>query len=159
MSYPYRAKGANVTRAEAGARVNITKKCALVAVETPNPPAKTQAVKATNIDAALEQLDVEFKFQLRRLDGTTSREKLKIQTLGDLEEATIVEKSEVLREQKMRMNFLHEFQNELKHNPVFREELKAFLESDKREQFMEFLKGWAAQMKKPNSQFLQLLRS
>lgn len=153
------SKGGNVVPAQAGARVDFSKKCALVAVETPNPPAKTQAVKATNIDAALEQLNVEFKFQLRRLDGATSREKLSIKSLDDFEEATIVEKSEVLREQKKRMNFLHEFQNELKHNPVFREELKIFLESDKRDQFMEFLKGWAVQMKKPNSQFLQLLRS
>ncbi|MBL7794056.1 MAG: type VI secretion system contractile sheath small subunit [Saprospiraceae bacterium] len=153
------SKGGNVVPTQAGARVDFSKKCALVAVETPDPPSKPDIIKAPNIDSAFEQLNVEFKFQLRRLDGSTSCEKLKIKSLDDFEEATIVEKSEVLREQKKRMNFLHEFQNELKHNPVFREELKTFLESDKREQFMEFLKGWAAQMKKPNSQFLQLLRS
>lgn len=153
------SNGGNVVPARAGARVDFQKKCALVAVETPAPPAKTKVFKAPNIDSALDQLNVEFKFQLRRLDGTTSREKHKIQSLDDFEEATIVEKCNVLREQKLRMNFLHEFQNELKHNPVFREELKGFLESDKREEFVEFLKNWLVQMKKPSSQFLQLLRS
>lgn len=154
-----RSKGGNVVPADAAARVEIAEKCALIAVEAPNAPAKPQAVKAPNIDAALQHLNVGFKVQLRRLDGSAAREKINIQSLDDFEEATIVEKSEVLREQKMRMEFLHDFQNELKHNPVFREELKAFLGSDKRAEFIQFLLNWVGQMKKPSSQFMQLLRA
>lgn len=154
-----RLKGGNVMPADAAARVEIAEKCALIAVETPNAPAKPQIVKAPNINAAIPQLNGKFKVQLRRLDGTIVRERINIETLDDFEEATIVANSEVLREQKLRMEFLHDFQNELKFNPVFREELKVFLASDKRAEFIQFLQNWVAQMKKPSSQFIQLLKS
>lgn len=153
------AKGGNVVPANSAARVDITKKCALVAVETPNAPSKTQAIKAPNIDEALKNLSVSYKVQLRRLDGTISKEKINIRSLADFEEATIADNSDVLREQKKRMEFMHEFQNELLHNPVFREELKEFLQSEKKEQFLQFLKGWIAQAKNPDSEFLMMLRS
>jgi hypothetical protein len=154
-----RAKGGNVVPASAAARVEITDKCALVAVPVPNAPAKPQAIRANTINEALEPLNVNFKVQLRRLDGSTAKEKITIRSLDDFEEATIVEKSDVLREQKQRMQFLHDFQNELKHNARFREEIKAFLAGDKRQQFVEFLQAWKAQMKKRDSQFLALLRA
>lgn len=145
--------------AHAAARVDIAKKCAMIAVETPNAPAKPKAFKAPNMDSALRQLDVSFKVQLRRLDGSTQREKIDIQSLGDFEEASIAQNLEILREQKRRMAFLHDFQNELRNNPVFREELKCFLASEKREQLVQFLQGWIGQMKKPSSEFLQLLKA
>lgn len=154
-----RVKGGNVVPADAKARVEITKKCALVAVDTPNAPAKTQAVKAININDALKALDVKFKVQLRRLDGSTSREVIEIKSMDDFEEPTIVQKSDVLREQKMRMAFLHDFQNELRNNPVFREELKTFLAGDKRDEFLAFLRGWISQVKKPDNEFIKLIRS
>ena len=131
----------------------------MIAVEVPNAPAKPQALKATTIDEALRQLGVNFKIALRRLDGTTAREKLHINSLDDFEEAAIVNNSGVLREQKRRMEFLHDFMNELKQNPRFREEIKAFLASEKRDRFVEFLNAWSTQMKKQDSQFLALLRN
>ncbi|NUO02688.1 MAG: type VI secretion system contractile sheath small subunit [Saprospiraceae bacterium] len=154
-----RAKGGNVAPADAAARVEITEKCALVAVPVPNAPAKPEPFKADSIHKAIEGLGVSFKFNLRHLDGTSSREKLEIESLDDFEEATIVRKSVTLRELKRQMEFLHEFQNELRHNPVFRQELKEFLNSDQRGQFVQFLKGWAQQLKKPSSEFLKLLQS
>lgn len=154
-----RAKGGNIVPAEAAARVDIADKCALVAVETPNAPVKPKALKASTINEALGQLDVQFKVQLRRLDGTVAKESISIGSLDDFEEATIVKKSDVLREQKRRMQFLHDFQNELQNNPRFREEIKAFLAGEKRDQFVAFLQAWKTQMKKRDSQFLALLRS
>ncbi|MBK8922370.1 MAG: hypothetical protein IPM81_12845 [Saprospirales bacterium] len=154
-----KVKGGNVVPAEAAARVDINQKCALVGVETPNAPAKPKIEKAPNIDAALGLLDVKFKVNLRRLDGTAAKEEIRIETLSDFEESTIVQKSNVLRAQKLRMEFMHEFQNELRHNPVFRAELAEFLKSEKREEFVRFLQNWVGQMKKPSSAFLQLLRS
>jgi hypothetical protein len=154
-----RAKGGNIVPADAAARVDIAEKCALIAVETPNAPARPTGLQASTIDEALGQLAVDFKVQLRRLDGTTARETIAIRSLTDFEEPTIVEKSDVLREQKRRMQFLHEFQNELQHNPTFRAEVKAFLASEKREQLVAFLEAWKLQMKKRDSQFLDLLRT
>lgn len=154
-----KSKGGNVVPAHAAARVDIAKKCAMIAVETPNAPAKTKAFKAPNIDAAIQGLNQSFRVQLRRLDGSAQREKIDIQSLDDFEESVIVHNSEVLRAQKLRMTFLHDFQNELRNNPVFREELKAFLASDKRAQFVQFLQNWVGQMKKPSSEFLRLLKS
>lgn len=154
-----RSKGGNVTPAEAAARVDIAEKCALVAVPVPNAPAKPKPFKAETIHEAIEELGVGFKVNLRRQDGTTSRETISIQSLDDFEEPAIVRKSPVLRELKRQMEFLHEFQNELRHNPVFRQELMDFIQEGKREQFVQFLKGWTQQLKKPSSQFLELLRS
>lgn len=154
-----RSKGGNVIPANATSRVEISKKCALIAVETPNSIDKPQPLKAPNIESALQQLGVSFKVQLRRLDGSVVREEINTSKLEDFEEAIIVSNSEVLREQRIRMDFLHDFQNELKHNPVFREELKGFLNSYKRADLIQFLTNWVSEMKKPSSQFIQLLRS
>ena len=154
-----RAKGGNVRRAKAGAKVEIAEKCAMIAVDTPNAPAKPKSAKASTINEALKHLGVVYKFKLRRLDGTSTTEKHRIEELDDFEEATIVEKSEVLREMKRQMAFLHDFQHELQNNPTFREELRAFMESDKREHFLQFLCAWRDQLKKPSSQFIELLRS
>lgn len=154
-----RSKGGNVVPANASSRVEITKKCALVAVESPNAVDKPQPFKAPNMDIALQQLGVSFKVQLRRLDGSVVREQINISRLEDFEEATIVSNSDVLREQRIRMEFLHDFQNELKHNPVFREELKSILNSEKRSDLIQFLTNWVSEMKKPSSQFIELLRS
>jgi hypothetical protein len=154
-----RAKGGNVTPAEAAARVEIAEKSALIAVEVPKAPAKPKVKKAVNMDEALEHLGVSFKVQLRDLEGKSSREKVNIESLEDFEEATIVEKSSILSEQKRQMTFLHDFQNELQNNPVFVDELIEFLEGEKREAFLNFLKAWNKELKKPNSQFLELLKS
>lgn len=154
-----RAKGGNIVPADAAARVEIAEKCALVAVPVPNAPAKPKPAKAETIDEALKALNVSFKVSLRRADGSISKEKLNIETLDDFEEPTIVRKSDALRELKQQMEFLHEFQNELQNNPVFVEELREFLEGEKREQFIRFLLGWSQQLKKPSSQFLELLKS
>lgn len=154
-----RSKGGNVTPAEAGARVDITEKCALVAVPVPNAPAKPKPFRAETIHEAVEELGVSFKVNLRKQDGTTSRETIAIKTLEDFEEPAIVRQSEALRELKRQMEFLHEFQNELQNNPIFRQELMEFIQEGKRDQFIGFLKGWTAQLKKPSSQFLELLRS
>lgn len=152
------AKGGNVVPADAAARVEIAEKCALVAVPVPNAPAKPKAVKATTINEAINALNVSFKVSLRGADNTTCREKIRIESLDDFEEAMIVQKSEALRELKRQMEFLHEFQNELQHNPIFVEELKEFLQGEKRASFIQFLKGWSQQLKKPSSQFLELLK-
>lgn len=154
-----RAKGGNVKPADAAARVEIASKSAMVAVNVPNAPANPKVAKAVTIDEALAHLNVSFKVQLRRLDGSISKEKVAIQTLADFEEPAIAQKSDVLREQQQQMQFLHDFQNELQHNPIFVQELKAFLEGEKREVFIQFLKDWQAQLKKPSSQFMELLRS
>lgn len=154
-----RAKGGNVVTADAKARVEISEKCALIAVEVPNAPAKPQALKAATIAEALQQLGVNFKVSLRRLDGASVREKIHIHSLDDFEEAAIVNNSGVLREQKRRMEFLHDFMNELKQNPRFREEIKSFLAGEKREHFIRFLNAWSAQMKKQDSQFLAFLHN
>lgn len=153
------AKGGNIIPADAAARVEIAEKCALVAVPVPNAKARTKPVKAQNIDDALRELSVGFKVKLRRSDGSTKKENLQVNELADLEEPGLVNQSEVLKELKRQMEFLHEFQNELQHNPVFVEELKEFMQGEKREQFLTFLKAWVQALKKPNSQFLELLRS
>lgn len=150
--------GGNVVPANAAARVDISKKCALIAVDIPNAPAKPQAFKATNISKALEQLNVSFKVQLRRLDGSAVKEKISIKSMEDFDEAVIANQSEVLREQQLRMVFLHDFQHELRYNKQFRAELSAFLDSDKKSELITFLQNWVSQMKKPTSQFLQLLK-
>ena len=130
-----------------------------MAVNVPKAPANPKVAKATTIDEALAHLNVSFKVQMRRLDGSISKEKVAIQTLADFEEPTIVQKSDALREQQQQMQFLHDFQNELQHNPIFVQELRDFLQGEKREAFLQFLKAWQAQLKKPSSQFLELLRS
>lgn len=154
-----RAKGGNVAPADAAARVEIAEKCAVVAVPVPNAPARPEPKKAPTINEAIQQLGIGFKVNLRRLDGTSNREKINIRTLDDFEEATIVRQSDVLRELKRQMEFLHELQNELQHNPVFVEELREFVEGGKRELFIHFLRRWCGQVRNPSSQFLQLLRS
>jgi hypothetical protein len=154
-----RSKGGNVKKADAAARVEIAKKSAFIAVEVPKAPSSPTAMLAPNMDTALDQLGVSFKVQLRRLDGSVSKEKIKIGRLEDFDEATIVENSETLSQQRLRMDFLHHFQNELKCNKVFREEMKEFLSSEKKQDLIQFLLNWAEQLKKPSSQFVQLLRS
>ena len=79
--------------------------------------------------------------------------------LDDFEEPTLVQQSDCLREQKQQMNFLHDFQNEIKNNPALREELKEMLASDNKQKLVLFLKNWVQQFKKPEPQFLQLLQS
>ena len=153
------AKGGNVIPADAAARVEIAEKCALVAVPVPNAKARTKPVKAKTIDDALRELSVSFKVNMRRSDGSTKKEKLQVNELADLEEPGLVSQSEVLKELKRQMEFLHEFQNELQHNPVFIEELRVFMQGEKRAQLLTFLKAWVHALKKPSSQFLDLLRS
>lgn len=154
-----RAKGGNITPADAAARVEIAEKCAMIAVPVPKAPAKPDAIQASTINEAIKGLNVEFKINLRRQDGSSSKEKISIESLDDFEESTIVKKSEALRELKRQMEFLHEFQHELQNNLIFMEELRAFVQGEKRDVFLKFLKAWTARLKKPDSQFLELLRS
>lgn len=152
------ASGGNVKKAKAAAKVEIMKKSALVAIDVANAPTNPKPFKAEDIDSAVEQLGVSFKVKLQKLDGTTIKEKIAINALNDFEEAELVQQSEALNEQRRQMIFLHDFQEEL-NNKNFREELKELLESDKKEKLLTFLKGWSKQLKKPESRFLNLLRS
>ena len=152
-----RAKGGNVKTAAAAAKVDIADKSAMVAVPVPNAPAKPKPIKANNIDTALSNLNTEFNVKLKKLNGESSREKLKVTSLGDFEESALVAQSAALREQRQQMLFLHDFQNELQTNTAFREELNDLLKSNKKSELLKFLRGWASQLKKPESQFMQLL--
>ncbi len=154
-----RAKGGNVKLSQAAARVDIADKCAMVAVAVPNASAKPKVFKAPTINDAVGNLNVSFKMKLKKLDGTTTRDEIKIQSLDDFEEPTLVQQSNALREQQQQMTFLHDFQNEIKTNSALREELKAMLESENKEKLVRFLKGWLKQIKKPEQQFLHLLQS
>ncbi|MEM9886194.1 MAG: type VI secretion system contractile sheath small subunit [Bacteroidota bacterium] len=152
------AKGGNVKKTKATARVEIAKKSALVALDTPNAPLKPKVLKAENMDDALSQLNVNFKTKLNRLDGSAVKEKLEIKSLDDFEESTIVRKSDTLRELKQQMLFLHDFQEKL-NDEAFLEELKDFLESEKKDKLILFLREWAGQLKQPSPRFLDLLQA
>ncbi|MEM8523913.1 MAG: hypothetical protein AAGG68_04680 [Bacteroidota bacterium] len=151
-------KGGNVKKTKATARVEIAKKSALVALDTPNAPLNPKVLKAESTDEALSQLNVSFKTKLSRLDNSTVKEKIEIQSLDDFEEATIVQKSETLRELQQQMLFLHDFQEKL-NDEAFLEELKDFLQSEKKEKLIHFLKEWTKQLKKPSPRFLDLLQA
>jgi predicted component of type VI protein secretion system len=153
------AKGGNVKTRQAKARVDIADKSALVAVDSPNAGARPKVFKANTINDAVSNLKVSFKTKLKKLDGTTCRETIAINSLDDFEEPVIVEQSEALRQQKQQMTFLHDFQNELKTNPGLREELQEILDSEKKGQLIDFLKRWAKQFQKPEMQLMQLLKS
>ena len=150
--------GGNIRKAKAVAKVEIMKKSALVAIDVPNAPLNPKPFKAEDIDSAVAQLDVTFKVKLQKLDGSSVKEKIAINSLDDFEETELVQQSEALNEQRRQMIFLHDFQEELA-NENFREELKELLESDKKDKLLAFLKGWSKQLKKPESRFLQLLKS
>lgn len=158
------ASGGNIKTAKAGAKVEIARKSALVAIDVPNAPStpkdpfEENRGRANTIDEAVSKLDVSFKVKLQKMDGTNSREKIAIQTLDDFDEAKLVQQSEALLEQRRQMLFLHDFQEEL-NNEGFREELKELLASDKKDKLLAFLKGWSAQLKKPQSRFIELLKA
>lgn len=153
-----RAKGGNVTTAQAAARVNIAEKSALIAVPVPNAKAQPEVIKATNITEAASQLKVSFKIRQTKLDGSSVKEEIHIKSLDDFEEANIVDRSATLREQQGQMIFLHDFQNELRSNQALREELKVMLQEENKEKLIQFLKGWVSQFKKPEQQFLQRIQ-
>lgn len=152
------AKGANIKKKKAKARVDIAKKSALLAIDTPNAPLNPVPFQAPNIESAVTQLGVEYKAVMHKMDGTKVKEKLPMDSLDAFEEATIVERSETLSGLQQQMEFLHEFQNQL-NDPGFREELKDLLQSEKKAKLLALLKGWSAKLKKPDSQFLNLLRT
>lgn len=154
-----RAKGGNVKPSDAAARVDIAEKSAFVALAVPKAPARPKAIEAPTIDDAIKGLDITFKLKLRKLDGSLSREEIRMNALEDFEEQEIVKKSPALREQQAQMLFLHDFQNELQHNPAFVEELKDILASDKKQALLQFLSHWRRQLKQPTPQFLELLHS
>ena len=152
------ASGGNVKKTKAAAKVDIMKKSALVAMDVPNAPTSPKPFNAEDIDSAVKQLGVSFKVKLQKIDGSAIKEIIAINALDDFEEAELVQQSEVLNEQRRQMVFLHDFQEEL-NNKNFREELKDLLESDKKQKLIAFLKGWSKQLKKPESRFINLLRS
>jgi len=152
------AKGANIKKVKAKARVDIAKKSALVAIDTPNAPLNPKPFQADNIDNAVSELGVKFKVNLQKMDGTKSKEELNMNSLDTFEEADLVAKSAALSEQQRQMDFLHEFQNQLG-DDNFRAELKELLQSEKKDKLLAFLKGWSKKLKKPDSQFLDLLRA
>lgn len=153
------AKGGNVRTASAKAKVDIAEKTGFVAVPVPNAKANPTPTKSTTINEAIGNLNVSFKMKLKKLDGSSEKEAIAIRTLEDFEESNMVEQSDVLREQKQQMAFLHDLQHEINSNPVLQEELQTMLQKENKGKLVQFLQGWIKQLKKPAPQFLQLLHS
>jgi len=150
--------GGNIKKTKVAAKVEIMKKSALVAIDVPNAPLNPKPFRAENIDVAVRELNISFKVKLQKLDGDKVKEIIAINSLDDFEETNLVQQSVVLNEQRRQMLFLHDFQEEL-NNETFQEELKELLASNKKEKLLAFLKEWSKQLKKPESRFLNLLKS
>ncbi len=159
-------QGGRVQRADAKAQVKNAKKSALVAVPVPDAPTNPVPFKASTIDEAIKGLKVSFKVNLRQIDGTSSREVLAIESLGDFEEPALVLKSATLRELNRQKEFLQQFQDELQKNRKFKKELEEILTPKKRDgveafntrdELVRFLKDWMTQLKSPSPEFLKLL--
>lgn len=156
-----RAIGGNAKVNKGKAKVEIAKKSALLAVPIPNPPKKPVVTHAANIDEAISQLKVSFKYNLQKLDGSESKEKVDINSLDDLSEQAITQGSDTLNELVEQKKFLHQFQNALRNNKRFQTQLTAFFKDEneaERQRLLSFLKVWIGQLKEPSPAFLNWLR-
>lgn len=153
-----KAAGGNVAFNTAGAKVNINEKSALIAVPVDKPSSKKEPVKAKTMDEALSHLNVSYDVNLRKTDGTSSKEKISINEMEDFEETKMVENSKTLSDQKKQMEFLFDFQYELQNNPILVDELKAFLAGNKKSELVEFLRKLKTQMKSKDSEFIKFLK-
>lgn len=153
------AKGGNAKKVRAASKVEFSRKSALLIVPVPKAPAKPEVQPAEDFEQALDLLKVDFQFKLRRLDGSTEKEQVAIRTLEDFEEHGIAHQSAILREQKIQMDFLHEFLHELTNSSGFVEEMQELLASEKKELLISYLRGWSGQFKKNRSEIMKLLAS
>ena len=147
--------GGSTAKKKGGAKPSLVPKAALVAVPFPNAPDQPKIIKAKSPDDLLKE-GVTFNVRLSSLDGKISKVPIKIGSMDDFE--TVVEEVDILHEQQLQRDFLEEFHFQINHSSDFIDRMAELLANKKRkEQLLNFLKGWQKELEQPDYDFFKLL--
>lgn len=102
---------------------------------------KPEFFEAETIDEFAKKTKMTYDVDLRKTDGASAKEKVVIQSLGDVELNTLIQNSETLKGQIKQQEFLAKFMDEMNANPRFKAEMQSILSDPKRkEQLLSALK-------------------
>lgn len=144
-------------KANAGAAMDTIPRKALTAIPVPGCR-KAEILEAETIDQLAAQIPQEFKVDLRKTDGSPSKETIEIKSMEDIELNTIINNSETLKGQFRQQEFLAKFQNEMTYNPAFRKEMEAILKDENRKkQLLKALEDMQSMLKNNKPPVLDFL--
>ena len=125
--------GGNVVKAESKAAAENVPKCCMVTVGIEGTR-KPETFAAKNMDEFVAKVPKTFTTELRKSDGSTSKEKLEISKFEDIGLDAINQNSEVLKGQQIEKNFLYRFLEEWRNNPAFKSQFLSIISDPKRKQ-------------------------
>ena len=153
----YNKDGGIAQKADAGAKISTIPRKSLTAIPVPGTR-KPEIFEAETIDDIMDKVPRNFKVELRRTDGSSTKEEINISSFADIELGKIVNNSETLKAQRYQQEFLSKLQNELTYNKNFRQEMETILKNPQRKaQLLKALQEMQALLKENKPPVLDFL--